>query len=461
MKKIIPLLIGICLISNSLSSQVRIQSMSKTKAAKKSAYPPDWAYTTNIYEVNLRQYTPEGTINAFSKHLQRLSGMGVEVLWFMPIQPIGVKARKGPLGSYYSIKDYMAVNPEMGSMEDWIVMVDEAHRLGMKVILDWVANHTAFDHHWISEHPEFYNKDEKGNIKSPVDDWSDVADLNYDNKDLRQSMIRNMKFWIDASNIDGFRCDMAHMVPTDFWQDARRQLELAKTGLFMLGETEDPDLYREAFDATYGWKLHHTMVDIAKGTKNVSDIRSYMKDLDNWPPNGFIMYFTDNHDENSWQKSTQERFGESLDAFSVLTFGLKGLPLIYSGQEASNKKTLRFFDKDTIDFSSFAKQEFYAKLLKLKKTQPALMHGERGGEIIDIPNGAEESVFSFVRKKDDSKVLFVLNLSSKPAKVKLNSSEIAGFTNDYFDSTSKPLTLKESYSLKLQPWEYKVYLYSK
>ncbi len=450
MKKIIPLLICICLIGNALNSQVRIQSMSKTKAAQKKTYPPEWAYTSNIYEVNIRQYTPEGTINAFSKHLQRLSGMGVEILWIMPVQPIGVKARKGSLGSYYSIKDYMAVNPEMGSMEDWIVMVNEAHRLGMKVILDWVANHT-----------EYYNKDEKGNIKSPVDDWSDVADLNYDNTNLRQAMIRNMKFWLDASDIDGFRCDVAYMVPTDFWQDARRQLELAKPGLFMLAEAEDAALHSEAFDMAYGWKLHHTMVDIAKGKKNVNDIRSYLKELETWPPNAFHMYFTDNHDENSWQKSAYERFGESLEAFDVLTFGLKGMPLVYSGQEAANKKVLRFFDKDTIDFSSLPMQDFYGKLLKLKKTVPALMHGERGGEYIDIKNGADESVLSFVRMKDDSKVLFVLNLSAKAQKVKLSGSEIAGFTKDYFDSSSEPITLKDSYSLKLKPWEYKVYLYTK
>lgn len=201
------------------------------------------------------------------------------------------------------------------------------------------------------------------------------------------------------------------------------------------------------------------MVDIAKGEKNVNDIRQVLKELETWPPNAFHMYFTDNHDENSWQKSTFERFGGSLDAFTVLTFGLNGMPLIYSGQEANNKKTLRFFDKDTIDFSSFPKQDFYGKLLKLKKTQPALMHGERGGEYINIANGADESVLSFVRKKDNSKILFVLNLSSKAQKVNIKSNEIIGFTNDYFESEAKPIELKDSYSLKLKPWEYKVYVY--
>jgi glycosidase len=462
MKKIIALMACFCLVFNSIEAQMRIKAAKQTKnKISRVNYPPQWAYNSNIYEVNIRQYTPEGTINAFKSHLQRLQGMGVEILWIMPVQPIGVKARKGSLGSYYSISDYMAINPQMGSMEDWIDMVNEAHRLGMKVILDWVANHTAFDHHWTKIHPEYYNKDEKGNIKPPVDDWSDVADLNYDNKDLREAMIRSMKFWVDASDIDGFRCDVAYMVPTDFWQNARRVLEGSKKGLFMLAEAEDPKLHNKAFDMAYGWKLHHTMVDIAKGEKNVNDIRAYLKEIESWPPNAFHMYFTDNHDENSWQKSAYERFGESLEAFGVLTFGLKGMPLIYSGQEAANKKELRFFDKDTIDFSSLSMQSFYSKLLKLKRNQPALMHGERGGEYIDLKNGSDESVFSFIRQKEDSKILFVLNLSANNQKAKIKSPEIAGFTEDYFEKVSEPVAFKESLSLKLKPWEYKVYLYKK
>jgi len=458
MKKLLLLILLPSLMIQTADAQVQIKPAVKSNTTK-LAYPPSWSYVSNIYEVNIRQYTPSGTINEFSTHLPRLQQMGVDILWIMPVQPIGAKARKGSLGSYYSIKDYMGINPEMGSMEDWINMVQKAHDLGMKVILDWVGNHTAFDHYWTVNHPEYYVRDEKGQIKSPVDDWSDVADLNYDNKEMRQAMIQNMKFWLDASHIDGFRCDVAYMVPTDFWQDARRQLEMAKPGLFMLAEAEDMGLHKEAFDMSYGWKFHHLTVDIAKGKKNVNDIRTYIEEMKLWPPNAFTMYFTDNHDENSWQKTTQERYGDAHDAFAVLSFGMKGMPLIYSGQEANNAKVLRFFDKDTLDLSSFPKADFYARLIKLKKQELALMHGERGGELINVPNGKDESVFTFLRRKESSKVLFVLNLSAKAQKVKLNSMDIEGNAVSIFDSKGSPVAIKNGMSITLAPWQYIVYQY--
>lgn len=433
--------------------------MSKSKADKKN-YPPDWAYSAAIYEVNIRQYTPEGTIKAFRKHLPRLKNMGVDILWVMPVQPIGKEKRKGSKGSYYSISDYMAINPEFGSMEDWVLLVEEAHTMGMKVILDWVANHTAFDHYWTKEHPDYYVHDEKGNIKSPVDDWSDVADLNYDNPELRKAMIRNMKFWINASDIDGFRCDVAFMVPLDFWQDARRQLEGVKQGLFMLAEADEKTLHDKAFDMSYGWEFHHIAVDVAKGKQNADSIRAYLKKIKTtWPPNAFHMYFTDNHDENSWNKTAYERFGDGLMAFDVLTFAMPGMPLIYSGQEAENKKVIRFFEKDTIDFSSVPLEGFYSKLLKLKHTQTALMHGERGGEMIELPNGADANVLSFFRKKEGSKVLFIINLSDKEQKINLKSDDIAGNASDFFAADTRPFMMKDKLSLKLKPWEYKIYVY--
>jgi glycosidase len=328
------------------------------------------------------------------------------------------------------------------------------------VILDWVANHTAFDHPWVKEHPEFYNKDEKGNIKSPVDDWSDVADLNYDNPELHKAMILNMKYWLNASKIDGFRCDMAHMVPTNFWQDARRQLEMTSPGLFMLGETDDISLYERAFDMTYGWKFHHLLAEIAKGEKNADDIRKNLEETKaTYPPNGMVMYFTDNHDENSWQKTTYQRYGDALGVFNVLIYGIKGMPLVYSGQEAASNKTIRFFDKDTIDYSKTPLADFYSKLNKLKKSELALMHGERGGDLINIPNGKDQDVFTFIRKKENSKVLFMLNLSAKSQKIKLNSPEIEGFASSIFGADTKPTQVKSSLSITLEPWQYIVYQY--
>lgn len=431
-----------------------------TSANAPIAYPPAWSFNSNIYEVNLRQYTPSGTINEFSTHLDRLHKMGVEILWVMPIQPIGKEKRKGSLGSYYSISDYMMVNPEMGTMEDWVNMVNKAHGLNMKVILDWVGNHTAFDHYWIKSHPEYYTHDAKGNIVPPVDDWSDVADLNFDNRSMRTAMIENMKFWIKASNIDGFRCDVAGMIPVDFWQEVRAELEKVRPGLFMLAEAEDVALHNKAFDMSYGWAIYHPLVEIAEGKKTVKAITDYLETQKTWPKNSSHMYFTSNHDENSWHKSEYDKFGAGTQTFAVLTFGLNGMPLIYSGQEAANSKTIRFFDKDTINFSKLPLEDFYSRLLKLKKQEPAMQHGENAGETIIIPNGKDEAVFSFMRKKETSKVLFVLNLSNKKQKVKLNSPELSGKVQDLFND--KPtIEVKNQLTFQLEPWQYIVYRYNK
>jgi glycosidase len=456
-------LLSFSLLALSISALAQPQIKARSSSipgAMKTAYPPEWAATSNIYEVNIRQYTPSGTINEFSTHLERLHNMGVEILWVMPIQPIGKEKRKGSLGSYYSIKDYMAVNPEMGTMEDWVNLVNKAHSLGMKVILDWVANHTAFDHAWIKNHPEYYNKNDKGEIKSPVDDWSDVADLNYDNANMRAAMIEAMKFWMKASNIDGFRCDVAFMVPVDFWQDTRRQLEQLHPGTFMLAEAEEANLHEKAFDMSYGWSLYHILVDIAANKKTAKDITAYLETKKAFPKNAYHMYFTSNHDENSWSKSEYDKFGAGVKAFSVLTFGLNGMPLIYSGQEAANAKTIRFFDKDTIDFSKLPMEAFYSRMLKLKKQEAALRCGENGGEMIVLPNGKEDFVFSFIRKKENSKVLFVLNLSNKKQKIKLDSPDIAGIAQEIFGAQPES-AFKNQIQLNLEPWQYYVYTYKK
>ena len=423
--------------------------------------PSKWSDNAVIYEVNLRQFTPSGTINEFVPQMDRLKEMGVKILWFMPIQPIGVKNRKGSLGSYYSIKDYMAVNPEHGTMEDWVVMVKKAHQLGMKVILDWVGNHTAFDHAWITSHPEYYTKDEKGNIIPPVADWSDVADLNYDNKEMRKAMTEAMKFWLRATDIDGFRCDVAEMIPVDFWQECIRELKQAKRDIFMLAEGEKANLHDKAFDATYTWNLFGSLNDIAAGKKTVKAIDDYLATQAEYPASAIRMYFTSNHDENSWHGSNWEKMGDKSKAFAVLTYGLKGMPLVYAGQEADMRKRLRFFDKDTIDFKNLSLNDFYTRLNKLKATEPALMHGERGGELLRLKTGADEQVFACLRKKDNSKVLFIVNLSGKKSKVKLDSEDLAGEWIDIFDAKGTPATSKSTYSTTLEPWSYQVLRYKK
>ena len=425
------------------------------------ATTPKWAHDAVIYEVNLRQFTPSGTLNEFTPQLERLKDLGVKILWFMPVQPIGIKNRKGSLGSYYAVRDYMALNPEYGSMEDWIKMVNKAHQLGMKVIIDWVANHTAYDHHWTVSNPEFYNKDEKGNIIPPVADWHDVADLNFDNRELRNAMIEAMKFWLRATDIDGFRCDVAEMVPTDFWQDCARELRSTKRDIFMLAEGEKAELHNKAFDMTYAWGVLHPMNDIAAGKKTVKALDDYLKEQENFPKSAVRMYFTSNHDENTWNGSNWEKMGEKSKTFAALTYAFKGMPLIYSGQEADMRKRLKFFDKDTIDFSKLPLLDFYQRLNKLKATEPALLTGEEGGELIRLNTGADEQVFAVIRKKDASKVLFIFNLSDKKVKAKMDNADLAGDWISIFDSAGKPVAFKAQYSSTLEPWSYQVLRFKK
>jgi len=282
---------------------------------------PQWAKNAVIYEVNTRQFTSEGTFKAFASHLPRLRELGVDILWFMPIHPIGEERRKGGLGSYYSIQDYKGVNPEFGTFDDFKELVSQAHEMGFKVILDWVANHTAFDHPWVNENPEWYNRDENGDIVSPYD-WTDVADLNYnDNPALWDAMIDALKFWVAEANIDGYRCDVAGMVPTAFWERARVELDAIKP-VFMLAEDEGQrDLMQKAFDANYGWEFHHIMNSIAKGEKTAKDVWSYFAREDSlFAPSSYRMMFTSNHDENSWNGTEFERMGEGAKAFAVMSY---------------------------------------------------------------------------------------------------------------------------------------------
>ncbi len=361
-----------------------------------------------MYEVNLRQYTPGGSIREFREHLARLRDLGTGILWFMPIYPVGGKCRKGSLGSYYSIRDYRAVNPEFGTLDEFRSLVAEAHGMGMKVILDWVANHTAWDHRWTDEHPEFYHRDENGGFKAPNPDWEDVIHLDYGNPGLWDAMIADMVFWIEETGVDGFRCDMAHLVPTLFWNHARRELDTVKP-VFMLAESENHDLLEYAFDTIYNWKLLHGMNDLAAGRKNARELAALVyNELDHLPPGASLLNFTSNHDENSWQGSAIERLHYFLEPLTVLTFLLPGIPLVYSGQEAGNYKRIKFFDKDEIEWKEDKMAHLYAKLSGVARSLAA----EGGNAVIErIENDAEESVMSWQLAVGRRQVLVFLNLS--------------------------------------------------
>ena len=446
------LIFFILLLQTSCNNQNK-KMKEKEQTANKLVHP-EWSKNTNIYEVNIRQYTPEGTLKAFEKHLPRLKKMGVDMIWLMPIQPIGEKNRKGGLGSYYSIKDYMAVNPEFGTMKDFKGLVEKAHQLGMHVILDWVANHSAWDNKMIEEHPDWYTKDSAGNFVSPYD-WTDVVDLNYDNPEMRKYMIDALKFWVVEADIDGYRCDVAGMVPIDFWNDARQELDKIKP-VFMLAEAEEPPHHEKAFDMSYAWNLHHIMNDVAKGKKNANDLAAYFTENDSkFSEEDYRMAFTSNHDENSWNGTEYERMGDGALTFAAFSATVPGMPLIYSGQEAVFNRRLEFFEKDQIDWGKFPLNDFYKKLLTLKKNNKALWNGAYGGKMIRIPTSNDEAVFAFIREKDGDKIFAVFNFTDKEQNIVLSGDNYAGNYLNVFSDELKKFSANEE--IELKPWGYFVF----
>lgn len=421
------------------------------------AIPPVWSKNAVIYEVNLRQYTKEGTINSFAKHLPRLKELGADILWIMPPYPIGVKNRKGSLGSPYSISDYTKINPDLGTLPDFKNLVKEIHKLKMKVILDWVGNHTSFDNVWINSHPEWYTKDSLGNITHPIGtDWTDVADLNYDNKEMRIEMIKAMSMWIKDYDVDGFRCDVAGFVPNDFWNEATIAINKIKP-VFMLAEWEDPSLNSVGFHMTYGWEFHSIMNQIAQGKKQVAAIDTFLKkDLTRFPKQSYRMNFTDNHDENSWNGTIKERMGNAGDAMNVLAFTLYGMPLLYSGQEVGLNKRLSFFDKDEINWNNKSKTPFYQKLIALHHENSAMWNGEYGALPVRI-NFGNEKIFAYTREKNKDKVLVILNLSGDKQKIKLSDQlDVDDLYRNIFTNENKKLVVWLSSNKEFKPWTYLV-----
>tara|TARA_Y100000385_G_C13107874_1_gene649539 strand:- start:2682 stop:4100 length:1419 start_codon:yes stop_codon:yes gene_type:complete len=445
------ILVVIVALTTSCDSTIKKRSDQKENNNQLHAY---WTRNANIYEVNIRQFTDEGSINEFRKQLPRLKKMGVDILWIMPIHPIGEVNRKGTLGSYYAVKDYKQINPEFGSIEDLRNLVDEAHNLGMYVILDWVANHSAWDNPWATRHPDWYKKDEDGNFVSPYD-WTDVIAFDYNNPVLRDSMMDALKFWVSETDIDGYRCDVAGMVPVEFWNRVRYELDSIKP-VFMLAEDEDnDDLLREAFDMNYGWKLHHIMNEIAQGKQNSNDIWDYFDWNDSkYPSNSYRMYFTSNHDENSWNGTVQERMGDAGEVMAVLSYTIPGMGMIYNGQEAGLNKRLAFFEKDTISWDEMPYNNLYSTLNKLKKDNPALWNGKYGGAIIRLGNESNQSVFAFYRKADNNTVISVLNLTDKPQSLEFENSNINGDYNDVFGE--EKFRIEGKTEINLNPWGYLV-----
>lgn len=419
---------------------------------------PEWARKGIVYQINTRAFTKEGTFRAAEKHLPRIKELGADILWIMPINKIGEKNRKGTLGSPYSVKDYYSVNPEFGTMDDFKHFVNEAHKLGFHVILDWVANHTAWDNSLVTEHPDWYDKDWKGDFRpTPWWDWSDIINLNYKSPGLRKYMTEAMKYWVREADIDGYRCDVAGFVPVDFWNNVRKELDQIKP-VFMLAEWESRDLHEYAFDMTYAWTWHEKMQAIMQGkAKDLGGLFVYYSwNESSFPKDGIRMVGVTNHDQNAWEGTEFEIFGKGLQAAMVLTVVGEGMPMIYNGQEAGNMKRLKFFEKDEILWKSHPNGELYKKLFALKKSNSTLLNWGHNATMNLVPNSKPDKVFSFARHNEKDKIFVVLNFSNLPQTVTFKETLYHGNYTEYF--TGKKATMDEKTQLVLQPWSYHVFV---
>lgn len=416
----------------------------------------DWSVDASIYEVNIRQFSEEGTFKAVERALPELADLGVDILWLMPIHPIGEVNRKGSLGSYYAVKDYFGVNPEYGTEQDFRDLVAAAHANGMKVILDWVANHTAWDNPVATTNPEFFAKDSTGLFTPPIGtDWTDVIQLDFSNPATHDYMISALTYWVREFDVDGFRCDVAYKVPDEFWNRARKELDAIKP-VFMLAEAEEPKFHESSFDMTYSWSVHHMMNKVARGDTSAAAIGGLITEqATRYPGHAYRMQFTSNHDENSWQGTEFERMGDGAQAFAVLTYTLPGMPLIYNGQEYGNPKRLDFFEKDLVQRPDTSFFSFYKTLNELKSTHPALHNGAHGGRFTVIPTSDDSRVLAYIREKDDCQVITVVNLSGDAVMVQIKSDELTGRFKNVFTGTEGEMSRKQEFSL--QPWEYVVY----
>jgi glycosidase len=419
---------------------------------------PDWSKNATIYQINTRQFTPEGTFRAAEKQLPRLKELGVDILWLMPIHKIGEKNRKGTLGSPYAVQDYYSVNPEFGTLDDLKHFVEAAHQQHMYVILDWVANHTAWDNVLVHDHPEWYERDWKGDLTpTPWQDWTDIIDLDYHQEGLRKYMTDALKYWVKEADIDGYRCDVAGFVPLDFWDNARKELDTIKP-VFMLAEGDSRDLHAEAFDMTYAWGWYDAVHQITTGkAKDLGGLIGYYSSNQSaYPPDIMRMTFVSNHDKNAWEGTEFEQFGQGLEPAMVLSALGDGMLLIYNGQEAGNTKRLTFFEKDPIVWKTHPNGDLYKKLIALKKKNTALWNAHWGATMIAVANSRPDKVFSFVRQNDADKVFVVINFSDQPQTVTFKDSLYHGKYTDYFGG--QLAELDASTKLSLKPWGYQVFV---
>jgi glycosidase len=416
---------------------------------------PDWSRQAVIYQVNTRQFTPEGTLKAATREIPRLKALGVDILWLMPIHPIGEKNRKGTLGSPYSVRDYRALNPELGTMADLKGFVAAAHAKGMHVIIDWVANHSAWDNALMTEHPDWYEHDWKGaNRSTPWWDWSDIVDFDYSKLGLRRYMADAMLYWVREADIDGFRADVAGYVPPDFWVDIRRDLDRIKP-VWMLGEFNHRDLHLTSFDASYGWAWAEALMKIGKGQADTGALYGFYSENESaWPTGAQRMIFTSNHDENAWAGTEFERFGPALNNAFALLFTSEGIPLVYNGQEAGNDKRLKFFERDPIVWKDHPHAALIRDWIGFRDAHPALNNAPWGARMVHVKNSDAQKVFSFVRARDGDAVFVAQNYSAEPRTVILEEIPHPG---RWTEKSGAEAELAKGASLTLAPWSTRVF----
>lgn len=420
---------------------------------KTSVVHADWTRNMVLYEVNVRQFSEEGTFAGVNQALPRLKDLGVNVLWFMPIYPIGELNRKGELGSYYSIKDYMGVNPEFGTFEDFKALVAKAHEMGFHVILDWVGNHSAWDNPLATEHPDWYAKDSTGKFVSPFD-WTDIIQFDYRADSLWDYMAGAMRYWVEEAGIDGYRCDFPGLVPEEFWFRASSELNAIKPVLMLAEDEEHSYLLERSFNMNYAWAHHHLMNAVAAGQRRPSALDTMMQyEMLRYDPESYRLRFMTNHDENSWNGTIDEKMGDAQKAFAAYLFTIPGVPLLYNGQEADLDKRLEFFKRDPIVWKETELLPFYTKLVHLRTSHPALRHGAEGGSY-EVLKTNRKKVIAYRRAKGNNEVLTILNMSKKPVKVALKDAVVSGTWTDIF--TEGGVEIARGQMMKIEPWGYMV-----
>ena len=424
----------------------------------------DWARDGVIYEIYERQYSQAGTFNAITDSLDRLKKTGVDILWLMPINPIGEKDKKGTVGSPYAIRDYYGVNPQYGTADDLKRLIREAHKRNMHVILDVVYNHTSWDNALLQQHPDWYHHDKNGKVTYPAD-WSDVAWLDYSKPELRAYILDNMKFWVREFNVDGFRCDVAagepvNSIPVEFWNDARMQLDRLKPGLFMLAEAHQPNQLVKAFDADYSWPLLHAINDVLWGDKSATFLQEeWDKEVAEFPKGAAHMRIADDHDETRLITRVGERAALAAQA---LVFTMDGIPLVYNGQEVGDSTESgapALFEKAPIIWNI---SERHAKYPRFFERMTALRHYSatlRRGTLEWLDNTEARRVVSFVRHGDNEDILVVINMANATVNVLVPKSPHAGWTNitPSLEEDARPEAAAPSgTAFTLAPYEFRI-----